>query len=298
MKLVFMGTPDFAAASLGALIDGGHTITGVFTQPDRAVGRGMKMGCSPVKELALQASLPIFQPVKMRDGTALGILRGLEPDLVVVVAYGRILPEDMLAVPRLGCINVHASLLPELRGAAPIQWAVARGYEKTGVTTMYMASELDAGDMIFRAETPILPGDTAGSLHDRLRDMGAALLLKTVEAIERGGAPRVPQEHSKATFAPIIKKEDGRLDFSRPARELDCLIRGMNPWPGAYCKDLKIHAAEPLDRHSNKPAGTILEDGCVVCGDGGLLRLTEVQGPGGRRMPVVDYLRGHDISFN
>lgn len=298
MNIVFMGTPDFAAASLRALLDSEHRVTGVFTQPDRARGRGMKQAFPPVKVLALEAGIPVFQPAKMRDGTALRALAELAPELIAVVAYGRLLPGALLAVPRYGCVNVHASLLPELRGAAPIQWAVARGFSRTGVTTMYMAPELDAGDMIFSESTPVGERETAGSLHDRLRDIGAALLLRTVDAIARGNAPRVPQEHEKATFAPIIKKEDGRLDFARPARELDCLVRGMNPWPGAYAGSLKIHAAEVLDEKAGGRPGTVLEGGRVVCGDGRLLRLTEVQGPGGKRMPVADYLRGHGrLSF-
>ena len=285
MKIVFFGTPDFARASLEALLDmPEHTVTGVFTQPDRAKGRGMKTTPCPVKELAEQRGLPVFQPRKMRDGTALETLRSLNPDLVVVVAYGRFLPGEMLDVPPKGCVNVHASLLPELRGAAPIQWAIARGFIKTGVTTQLMAEEMDAGDILLLEEIPIGAEETAGELHDRLRDLGASLLQKTVRAIAGGSVKPVPQEHAKATFAPILKKEDGIIDTSRPAPEIDCLIRAMNPWPGAMLGTLKIHRARFVP-HGDGPR-------FVRCGDGGVLELVEVQAPGARRMSAEDYFRG------
>jgi methionyl-tRNA formyltransferase len=273
MNIVFMGTPDFARASLAALLDmPEHTVAGVFTQPDRAAGRGMQTLLSPVKALALQHGLPVFQPAKMRDGTALGQLRELKPDLVAVVAYGRILPRDMLDLPPLGCINVHASLLPQLRGAAPIQWAIARGFSHTGVTAQRMAEECDAGDILLQMSTPIGEREDAPSLHDRLRDMGAALLQKTVTAIAAGTAKSVPQDHSKATFAPILRKEDGVINLSRPAVEIDRLIRAVTPWPGAVLDGLKIHRA------------------CLA--DDGTLKLLEVQAPGKKRMSAEDYFRG------
>jgi len=290
-----MGTPDFARASLAALIDAGREVAGVFTQPDRAKGRGMKLQHSPVKELALQHDIPVFQPAKMRDGTALEMLRPLKPDIAVVVAYGRLLPPELLAQPPLGCINVHASLLPELRGAAPIQWAVARGFMETGVTAMYMAEELDAGDIILYNKVSIGQSDTAGTLHDRLRDMGAGLLLQTLDQIENGTAPRVPQDSARATFAPIIRKEDGRIDFTRPVHEVDCHIRGMHPWPCAFFGELKVHKAAPTGETSDLPPGSAVDGGGIVCGGGGILKLLEVQGPGGRRMTIEDYLRGNKL---
>jgi methionyl-tRNA formyltransferase len=273
MRIVFMGTPDFAAASLAALLDmPEHMVTGVFTQPDKTAGRGLKVLPSPVKQLAEERGIPVFQPAKMRCGEALGHLRELSPDLVAVVAYGRILPKEILGLPPLGCVNVHASLLPELRGAAPIQWAIARGFETTGVTTQRMTGEVDAGDILLQESTPIGADDTAATLHDRLRDMGAALLVKTIRAVFDGTVTPIPQDHSKATFAPILRKEDGVIDPSRPAAESERLIRAMTPWPGAVLNGLKIHKAG-------------------LSGDG-LLELLEVQAPGKKRMSYQEYLRG------
>lgn len=280
-----MGTPDFARASLAVLPDmPGHTVTGVFTQPDRASGRGMKLLPSPVKALALEYDIPVFQPVKMRDGTALACLRECRPDLVIVVAYGRMLPREMLDLSPLGCVNIHASLLPELRGAAPIQWAIARGHKQTGVTAQRMAEECDAGDILLSESTPIGEREDAASLHDRLRDMGAALLQETVRAIAGGTAKPVPQDHAKATYAPILRKEDGVIDLSRPAREVDCLIRAMTPWPGAALDGLKIHKARPVTNGSGPRF--------IVCKDG-ILELLEVQAPGKKRMSAEDYFRGY-----
>ena len=206
MRIVFMGTPDFAAVSLKKLLDNDYDVVGVFTQPDKPKGRGMELAFSPVKEIALAAGLPVFQPEKMRDGTALAALQSLQPDLTVVVAYGRILPDDLLAVPRCGCINVHGSLLPKYRGSAPIQWAVLNGDKVTGVSTMYLAHDMDAGDVIYTAETEIGELETSGELFDRLADMGAALLTKTVDAIADGTAPRTPQDHAAPTYTKQLDK--------------------------------------------------------------------------------------------
>jgi methionyl-tRNA formyltransferase len=286
-----MGTPDFARASLAALLDmPEHTVAGVFTQPDRASGRGMKLLPSPVKALALERGIPVFQPAKMRDGTALACLRELRPDLVTVVAYGRLLPREMLDLPSLGCVNIHASLLPELRGAAPIQWAIARGFAETGVTAQLMAEECDAGDILSSKATPIGEREDAASLHDRLRDMGASLLQETVSAIADGTAKPVPQDHAKATFAPILRKEDGIIDLTRPVREIDCLIRAMTPWPGAVLDGLKIHQARVVlpSCAPNAPLGPASRR----CGDGGILELLEVQAPGKKRMDAEEFFRG------
>ena len=231
-----MGTPEFASVSLSELISRGYEIAGVFTQPDKAKGRGMELSFSPVKELALTHGIPVFQPEKMRDGTALQILKNLKPDLVVVVAYGRILPDDILAVPPLGTINVHGSLLPKYRGAAPIQWAVLNGEEKTGVSTMYLASEMDAGDVILTDETEVGLYETSGELYERLSGMGAKLLVHTLELIESGTAPRIPQDHTQATYAPMLDKSLSPVDFSKSARAVIKWIYGLQPWPVATAK--------------------------------------------------------------
>ncbi|MCL2082988.1 MAG: methionyl-tRNA formyltransferase [Oscillospiraceae bacterium] len=297
MKVVFMGTPDFARASLQKLLDEGHNISGVFTQPDRAKNRGMKITHSPVKELSMRYGLRFFQPEKMRDGTALEMLRSCKPDLIAVVAYGRILPAELLDLPPLGCVNLHASLLPELRGAAPIQWAIARGYTETGVTTMLMAPELDSGDILLYNKTLISEQDNAATLHDRLRDMGSVTLNDTLKKLQKGTISPIPQEHSKATYAPIIRRSDGKIDFTRPMQEINRFILGMCPWPGAFTENLKIHRAEPTGGVSEQPPGTVIQNTCVVCGDGRVLRLLEVQGPGGKRMPAEDYARGKSIQI-
>lgn len=303
MRIVFMGTPDFAAASLDALLKNGYNIAGVFTQPDKAKGRGMEISFSPVKELALKNEIPVFQPAKMRDGAALSILQSLKPDLVVVVAYGRILPDDILSVPPLGTINVHGSLLPRYRGAAPIQWSVLNGDEKTGVTTMYLSSEMDAGDIIFSEETEIGEYETSGELYDRLKKLGAELLIKTVRAIEAGCAPRTPQDETQATYVSMLDKSLSPLDFTKPARAVVKWVCGLQPWPVASAElgdvVLKIYSARLTHRHTGAVPGSIVSTGKdgieIACGDGETVLLTEVQAPGKKRMPAEDYLRGHKL---
>lgn len=303
MRIVFMGTPDFAAASLDALLKNGYNIAGVFTQPDKAKGRGMEISFSPVKELALENEIPVFQPAKMRDGAALSILQSLKPDLVVVVAYGRILPDDILSVPPLGTINVHGSLLPRYRGAAPIQWSVLNGDEKTGVTTMYLSSEMDAGDIIFSEETEIGEYETSGELYDRLKKLGAELLIKTVRAIEAGCAPRTPQDETQATYVSMLDKSLSPLDFTKPARAVVKWVCGLQPWPVASAElggvVLKVYSARLTHRHTGAVPGSIVSTGKdgieIACGDGETVLLTEVQAPGKKRMPAEDYLRGHKL---
>lgn len=303
MRIVFMGTPDFAAASLDALLKNGYNIAGVFTQPDKAKGRGMEISFSPVKELALENEIPVFQPAKMRDGAALSILQSLKPDLVVVVAYGRILPDDILSVPPLGTINVHGSLLPRYRGAAPIQWSVLNGDEKTGVTTMYLSSEMDAGDIIFSEETEIGEYETSGELYDRLKKLGAELLIKTVRAIEAGCAPRTPQDETQATYVSMLDKSLSPLDFTKPARAVVKWVCGLQPWPVASAElggvVLKIYSARLTHRHTGAVPGSIVSTGKdgieIACGDGETVLITEVQAPGKKRMPAEDYLRGHKL---
>lgn len=306
MRIVFMGTPDFAAASLKKLIDEGFEIAGVFSQPDKPRGRGMEMSFSPVKTLALENGLPVFQPVKMRDGTALRQIEEMKPDILVVVAYGRILPDEILAVPKYGAVNVHGSLLPKYRGAAPIQWAVLNGDRTTGVSTMYLASEMDTGDIIYTAETEIGEFETSGELFDRLMVMGAELLVRTLRDIEAGTAPRTPQDHSRASYVSQLDKSLCPINWDRTPREIVKQIYGLQPWPVATMEldgaVYKVFAAEYTDNHSEKQPGRIISAGNagieVTCKDGETLRITELQAPGKKRMKAADFLRGHKINLD
>lgn len=304
MRIVFMGTPDFAAASLGMLIEKEYDVVGVFTQPDRPAGRGMELRPSPVKALALENGLPVFQPEKLRgNADALESLRALAPDIVVVVAYGKILPDEFLALPPLGCINVHGSLLPRYRGSAPIQWAVLNGDRSTGVTTMYLAHDMDAGDIIYTAETEIGEFETSGELFDRLMHLGAALLDRTLRGIAAGEAPRIPQDHDAATYTTQLDKSMCPIDWTRSPREIVKHICGLQPWPVATM-DLegaafRVFAAEYTDHHTDAAPGTLLaadKRGLeFACGGGETLRVTELQAPGKKRMRAADYLLGHPI---
>lgn len=300
MRIVFMGTPEFAVPCLARLLEDGHEIAGVFTQADKPKGRGYKLAPPPVKELALSRQLPVYQPLKMRDGEALGILQKLKPELIVVVAYGKILPKEILELPPYGCVNVHGSLLPKYRGAAPIQWSVLNGDPVAGVTTMYMAEGLDTGDMILKRETPVQPEETSGELYQRLSLIGAEVLSETVDKISQGIAPRVPQEDALSSYAPMLDKEMAKIPWDKTADEVHNLIRGMNPWPIAHTslrgELLKVYRSS-LAAGSGEP-GTILnttKSGLVVaCGEGAV-ELTELQAQGGKRMRAVDYLRGHPV---
>lgn len=304
MKVLFMGTPDFAVPSLRALLQEGHELVGVFTQPDKPKNRGMKLQAPPVKELALEAGIPVFQPEKLKDGTALSILRELAPELIVVAAYGRILPRELLDYPKFGCINVHSSLLPRYRGAAPIHWAVLNGDQESGVTIMHMAEALDSGDIISQVHTPIDPDETAPELHDRLAIMGAELLKKTVRDIERGAAKRTPQNEEEVTLAPMLSRALSPMNWERTARELHNQVRGLTPWPSAVAtlagNQYKIWKTRVLERTTEEAAGTILEAGhagiLIACGDGTVLCIEELQAEGKRRMLSSDFLRGN--SFN
>ncbi len=303
MRIVFMGTPDFAAASLKKLIDEGFQIAGVFTQPDKPKGRGMQSSYSPVKELALAHGLPVYQPDKLRDGEAFSILQELQPDILAVVAYGRILPEDILALPKFGAINVHGSLLPKYRGAAPIQWAVLNGDSKTGVSTMYLADRMDAGDIIFSRETEIGEFETSGELFDRLMDMGAELLVKTLRAVEDGTAPRAPQTEAQASYTTQLDKSFSPIDWNKTPRMIVKQICGLQPWPvatmeldGLVCR---VFAARYTDEHTDKAPGEIVsagKDGLeIACADGETLMITQLQAPGKKRMSAADFLRGHSV---
>ncbi len=303
MRIVFMGTPDFAAASLHRLLEERFEVVGVFTQPDKPRGRGMELAFSPVKELALEAGLPVFQPEKMRDGTAMGILRQLEPDILVVVAYGRILPDEMLALGRYGAVNVHGSLLPKYRGAAPIQWAVLNGDPITGVSTMYLAHDMDAGDIIYTAETAIGEFETSGELFDRLMLMGAELLVKTLRDIEAGIAPRTPQDHSKASYVKMLDKSLCPIRWDQTPRGVVKQICGLQPWPVATMElqgnVYKVFGAAYTDNTTGKAPGSLVSAGPagieMACADGKTLLITELQAPGKKRMRAADFLRGHPL---
>ncbi len=302
MRILFMGTPDFAVASLKRLVEDGHDVCGVFTQPDKPKNRGMKMTFSPVKEYALSQNLTVYQPLKMRDGEAMGIVQQLQPELIVVAAYGRILPEEILKAPRYGSINVHSSLLPSYRGAAPINWAILDGLDATGVTIMYMAKELDAGDIIHTVETPIDINETALELTLRLADLGAQALAETVDMLAAGTAVRTPQDHSKHTYAPMLSKALSPIDWNKNARQIHDQVRGLIPWPCASTvvggKNVKVFKTEFGTETAALP-GTVVSAGKqgieIACGDGRTLRITQLQAEGGKRMAAADYLRGHSV---
>ena len=304
MRILFMGTPDFAVASLKRLVEDGHDICGVFSQPDKPKNRGHKLAFSPVKEYALSLDLAVYQPLKMRDGEAMSIVEELAPELIVVAAYGKILPEDILNYPKYGSINVHSSLLPKYRGAAPINWAILDGEAETGVSIMYMAKELDAGDVILQKATAIGEDEDALALTTRLAELGAEALAEAVEGLKNGTASRTPQDGSKQTYASMLSKEMSPIDWSRPARAIDCQVRGLIPWPCASTElagqRFKVYRTAPGRKTDNAP-GTILAAGKmgieVACGDGQSLCITELQAEGGKRMAASAYLLGHPIQI-
>ncbi len=298
LRVLFMGTPDFALPSCEALYQR-FNLVGVVTQPDRPKGRGGKLSAPPVKEFALAHDLPCWQPTILKDGSFQGVLDETKPDLIVVAAYGRILPEYILNYPQYGCINVHGSLLPKYRGAAPIQRAVIDGEKETGVTIMKMAKGMDTGDMILKVSTPITETDTAGTLFDRLAVLGAEVLLEAIAQIVEGTAIYTPQDDAQATYAPMIEKSEGAIDFNRPASDLFHLIMGMNPSPGAFVDfgdyRIKIHEASVSDRCNNQPGVicTVSKDGIdVACGDGNSLRLKMVQKQGKNKTDAYSYACG------
>lgn len=303
MRVVFMGTPDFAAASLKEIIAAGFEVAGVFTQPDKPKGRGMEMSFSPVKTLALEMRIPVYQPDKLKDGSAFQLIKELAPDILAVVAYGRILPEDILALPKFGAINVHGSLLPKYRGAAPIQWAVLNGDKTTGVSTMYLAKEMDSGDIIYTDETEIGEFESSGELFDRLMLMGAKLLVKTLGDIEKGIAPRTAQDHSKASYVSTLDKSLCPINWNKSPREVVKWIYGLQPWPVATMElegeSYRVFAAEYTNARCNCRPGAVVSTGKagieIACADGETLLITELQAPGKKRMKAADFLRGHPI---
>lgn len=298
-----MGTPDFAVPALHAVHAAGHDIVLVVTQPDRPRGRGRKVEPPPVKKAAEKLGLAVIQPDNLRNENAKQALQAADADLFIVVAFGHLLRESVLRMPKLGCINVHASLLPKYRGPAPIQWAVINGDTETGVTTMLIDKGLDTGDMLMTAREPIGPSDTAGDLHDRLAQRGADLLVRTLQEFSNGTIRRTPQEHSAATYAPLLKKTDGLIDWKKPAARIEPFIRGMSPWPGAFTfwknTRLKIYRAEVPAAQCNALPGTVLESRpghlTVATGDGAL-SILELQSASGSRLPVSEFLRGFRIS--
>lgn len=300
MKIIFMGTPDFAVPSLEILIKSKHEVCAVFCQPDKPKGRGKKMQFPPVKETALQADIPVFQPETLKNADVQAEINEMNADLIVVAAYGKILPKAVLDAPKLGCVNVHGSILPKYRGAAPIQRAVIDGEKSTGVTIMFMGEGLDTGDIISVSETEIQKAETAGELFDRLKVIGAELLIETLEKMEKGDFSRTPQDDTLATHAPMLKKSEGNIDWSKTSEEIYNQIRGLNPWPCAFSflngKKLKIYASEILN--ANGQAGTAAEingDFIVYCGKGAL-KLTEIQAENAKRMSGKSYLLGHKLN--
>ena len=300
MRVVFMGTPDFAVTALSSIAGAGHEILAVYTQPDKAKGRSGKLQPPPVKVRAEELGIPVFQPEKLRDEDQVAALRALQPEIIVVAAYGQILPESILAIPPLGCINIHASLLPKYRGAAPIERCILEGEEKTGVTTMYMAKGLDTGDMIEQLETKILPTDTGETLTNRLAEMGGQLILSTMEKLSAGTAVRTPQKEEESSYAKMLDKSLGCMDFHKPAAELERAVRALDPWPSAFTridgKNVKIYGAE-VTEETGTP-GTIIDvtkkSFTIACGEGAL-RILRLQPEGKKPMDTAAFLNGKKL---
>jgi methionyl-tRNA formyltransferase len=302
LKVLFLGTSEFSCPSLEALLESAHEVIGVVTQPDRPKGRGQKFAPSPVKSLAVAKNLPVFQPERVRDHSSLEVLKSLHPDLMVVVAYGQILSPAVLAIPPRGCVNVHASLLPKFRGAAPIARAILEGETRTGVTTMLMDPGMDTGPILLTAETSVEESDTQGTLHDRLARMGARLLGQTLEGWEKGTLPPIPQDPSLATYAPKIQKEEGRINWQTPARQLFNLVRAFDPWPGAFTvwagRILKLFQPRPLAEEAKEAPGTVAQTsatGLRIATSDGYLLIRELQLANRPRMGVSEFLRGYPL---
>ena len=302
MRIVFMGTPDFSVPALKAIVEAGHQVTAVVTQPDKPKGRGKDVQMTPVKIQALEYGIPVYQPVKVKTPEFVEVLKKEAPDAIVVIAFGQLLSKEILDLPNYGCVNIHASLLPKYRGAAPIQWAVIDGEKETGVTTMYMNEGLDTGDIIDKVVVPIDKKETGGSLFDKLAIEGGKLILKTLIELENGTAVRTPQDDSKSNYAGMINKQLGKIDFNKSANEIERLIRGLNPWPSAYTKmdgkTLKIWDADVDDSENDSVPGTITEVGkdfIRVATGKGSLKILELQLEGKKRMKTRDFLNGAKI---
>ncbi|MEN8190196.1 MAG: methionyl-tRNA formyltransferase [Thermodesulfobacteriota bacterium] len=302
-RIIFMGTPDFGVPALKGLIDGPDSVVAVVTQPDRPKGRGKKLTPPPVKLVAEQASIPVLQPTKIRTEEFADELRGFEPDLIVVAAYGRILPKSILELPPLGCINIHGSLLPRHRGAAPIQWALIRGDDRAGITIMQMDEGMDTGDMLMPAGVHVAPDETAGSLFTKLSELGGRTLAEALDLLRKGELAPLQQDHSLATEAPPLRKEDGLIDWSKPARELHCLIRGLDPWPTAYSflegRRFRFFSPEVVHKTTDKEPGTLLRadrEGLLIATGEQALLVSEIQPEGKKRMTVEACLCGRQIA--
>lgn len=302
MRIVFMGTPDFAVPVLESLCDAGHEVAAVVTQPDKPRGRGKEMQYTPVKQSAIKRNIDVFQPVKVRDSEFIKKLTDINPDVIVVVAFGQILPSEILHMPKYGCINVHASLLPKYRGAAPIQWVIIDGEKETGITTMQMDEGLDTGDMMLKTVVPIDKKETGGSLHDKLSKAGGSLIVETLKKVEAGDIELIKQDGSKSNYAKMLDKKLGNIDFSKTAAEIERLIRGLNPWPSAYTslhgKTLKIWDADVLDDNTDAIPGEITavsKDSISVCTGSGTLVINELQLEGKKRMDTESFLRGYSV---
>lgn len=298
-----MGTPDFAVPALDALAQSAHQIVLVLTQPDRPRGRGRKLAAAPVKRVAEHHRYPVFQPESVKNGKALKQIEAAQADFLVVIAFGHVLPPAILDIPKFGAINCHASLLPKYRGPAPIQWAVINGEEETGVTTMMMNRGLDTGDILMMAKEPIGPEDTAGTLHDRLAVTAADLLIATLKGFADNTLKPVEQDSDQATYAPLLRKSDGRISWRKPAVAIESFIRGVTPWPGAFTfhggKRIKIFKSRPVDTRTDQQPGTVLEsfpDELRVATGNGALSIQELQGASGKRLAVEDFLRGYPLS--
>lgn len=302
MKVIFMGTPDFSVGTLEALVEAGHEVVLAVTQPDKPKGRGKEMQFTPVKECAIKYGIPVFQPVKVREASCIEELRKYEADIMIVVAFGQILPKEILEMTPYGCVNVHASLLPKYRGAAPIQWAIIDGETVTGVTTMQMDEGLDTGDMLLTTVVPIEEQETGGSLFDKLALEGANLCVKTMQALEEGTVTPVPQGETTTSYAKMIKKQLGNIDWTKTAIEIERLIRGLTPWPSAYTnwneKVMKIWSAKVVEGNSESAPGTIVKvekDAFYVQTGADWLKVCEVQIPGKKRMNAEAFLRGYEV---
>ena len=304
MKILFMGTTDYAVACLDAMRKAGYEAAAVCTKVDRPKNRGMKMAFSPVKEYALREDIPILQPESLKNAETAAEFRALQADLFVVVAYGKLLPKEILDLPRLGCVNVHGSMLPKYRGAAPIQWAVMNGEKKTGVSIMYLSEGMDSGDVIDTAELEIGEGESFGSVYERMKLLGGELLAKTLPLLENGSASASPQEESEATYAPPITKEHQAIDWNWPSGTVCSRICGLDPKPGAKAviagTEFKVFSPQRSSASSDLLPGTVVSQGKeglgVVCGDRGVVLIREMQAPGGKRMRAADYLRGHKLT--
>ncbi|MDA3733104.1 methionyl-tRNA formyltransferase [Niameybacter massiliensis] len=303
MNIIFMGTPDFSVPTLQMLIDEGHNVLAVVTQPDRPKGRGNKVLMPPVKELALKYDLPVLQPERVKGNEEfLNHIKTLNPDVMVVVAYGQILPESVLEVPSLGCINIHGSLLPKYRGAAPIQWSILDEEKETGVTIMYMDKGMDTGDMLYKKSMPIDPSDTYESLHDKMKIVGAQALKEAMPMIEAGGKEREKQDDNQATYASMIQKALGEINWEKSNHEIDAKVRGLNPWPVAYTyyegQPMKVWQTSMTNENTDYAPGTIIEvdkAGMHVQTGNGILIIEEIQAPNKKRMPVSEYIKGNSI---